>query len=320
MRIQSYSFTAFFAVSFAASFLIFVSAVNADRIYMKEGKGRTVNGKILGINSEKVTVDVSGKKQEIAANIIRSIEFDGEPSSLKTARSNVEDSKMGEALEALSKIDVKTLSPDMKSDYDYFTAAAKAGLFLSGGGSADDAGKVLSDFIKNQKNSYHFFEVCEVYGDVMVAQEKFELAKKSYEVLAKAPWPEYSLKAKVSLGWAEVAEGKIDDARKNFESVIGSDNKEEEIERVKNIAKIGLTLCLAGEKKYEEAAKELERIGRESIAEDSEFQAMIFNALGSTYEKSGKTKEAILAYLHTDILFSSARSEHIKALQSLSRL
>jgi predicted negative regulator of RcsB-dependent stress response len=302
------------------AFFVFVSTVNADRVLMQEGKGKNVIGKILGINAEKVTVDVSGKKQEVAANIIRSTIFEGEPSQLNTARNDVEDSKMSEALEALAKIDVKALNPDMKADYDYFSAAAKAGLCLAGSGSADDAAKALTDFIKNQKNSYHYYDVCELYGDVMVAQGKFELAKKSYEVLAKAPWAEYSLKATASLGSAEVAEGKIEDARKHFDSVVKSENKDEAMERVKNIAKVGLAQCLAGEKKYDEAVKELERIGQESVAEDAEFQALVFNALGAAYEKAGKAKEAVLAYLHTDILFSSARTEHIKALQALSRL
>lgn len=295
--------------------------VHADRIIMQEGKGRAVNGTILGINAEKITVDVKGEAQEIAANVVASTIFEKEPPQLATARNAIEGSRMSEALEALAKIDPKALTrPEMKADFEFFDAVAKASLVQSGIGDSAAATKALTDFIKNHRSSYHYFNVCELYGDLMVQQGKFDLAKKSYETLAKAPWPEYSVKATVSLGMAEVAEKKIDEARKNFESVINKEDDSEGTERLKNIARIGMALCLVGEKKFDEAVKELEGIARESANEDSLFQSTVYNALGSAFEQADKPREAILAYMHTDILFSAARSEHIKALQALSRL
>ena len=301
------------------------SAALADRITMLDGKGRTVTGKILGISAEKITVDVRGERQDIAANIIATTEFDGEPGALKTARTAVTGSRMTEALEALDKVDPKTLTNDfLKQEAAYIRAWSKAKLVLAGSGNADDAEKELSAFIKDHKNSYHFYEICELYGDLMVQQGKFDRAKSSYAALAKAPWPEYSHKATVSLGMAEVSENKIDSARKNFESVINAksegDDESDQTERIKGMAKVGLALCLTAEKKYDEAIKELEKIAENSGSEDSIFQSLVYNSLGATFEKAGKPREAILAFMHTDILFSSARTEHIKALTELSKL
>lgn len=298
-----------------------VQMVQADRITMLEGKGRNVTGSIILINSEKVTVDVRGEKQEIPANIIASTTFEGEPSQLNTARSAVDGSRMTEALEALAKIDPKTLTkPEMKADYDYFKASSLARLVLSGSGNAAEAEKELLAFIKNHKNSYHYYEICELYGDLMVQMGKYDDAKKSYAALSKAPWPEYSLKATVALGIAEINENKIESARKNFESVIKKEDDSDGVNRLKGMAEVGLALCLSAEKKYDEAVKKLEEIARNSANEDSVFQSLIYNSLGKTYAAADKPKEAILAYTHTDILFSSARSEHIKALQELSKL
>jgi predicted negative regulator of RcsB-dependent stress response len=301
--------------------LMFSSVVLADRITVEEGKGKNLTGSILAVNAEKVTIDVRGEKQEVPANIISSTVYEGEPSLLNTARTAFSGSRMTEALEALAKIDPKTLTkPTMKQDFDYFAAASKTKLVLTGSGDAADAEKSLLDFIKNNKNSYHYYEICELYGDLMVQVGKFDDAKKSYAALAKAPWAEYSLKAAVSLGMAEVTEKKTDSARKNFETVIQSEDASEQAERLKGIAKVGLALCLTSEKKYDEAIKILEEIAKNPGSEDSIFQSLVYNSLGLTYEQAGKPRDAILAYMHTDILFSSARSEHIKALQELSKL
>ena len=111
-----------------------------------------------------------------------------------------------------------------------------------------------------------------------------------------------------------------DAAKKNFETVIASTDDSPQAERQKSIANIGLALCLVADKKYDEAIKSLERIAREAGSEDSSFQALVYNSLGSAYNQADKPRDAVLAYMHTDILFSAARSEHIKALTELSKL
>ena len=301
--------------------LIFVDVSSADRVTMVEGKGRPVTGSIVLITAEKVTVDVRGERQEIPANIIAATSFDGEPAQLTAARNAMINSRIQEAIDALAKLNPNTLTKDgMKQDYAYLLAHAKAQLVLAGGGDATDAEKELSDFLKNFKNSYHYYEIHEVYGDLMVQLGRFDDAKTSYDVLAKAPWPEYSLKATVALGIAEIHENKADSAKKNFETVLTSTDDSPQAERQKNIAKIGLALCMVAEKKHDEAIKALEAIARESGGEDSAFQALVYNSLGNAYDRADKPRDAVLAYMHTDILFSAARSEHIKALMELSKL
>ena len=53
---------------------------------------------------------------------------------------------------------------------------------------------------------------------------------------------------------------------------------------------------------------------------DVEMAARIYNAQGAGYEASGDTEGAILAYLHTHLMFSLQPDAHAQALQRLAEL
>ncbi|MBQ2555218.1 MAG: hypothetical protein II561_01585, partial [Thermoguttaceae bacterium] len=46
-------------------------------------------------------------------------------------------------------------------------------------------------------------------------------------------------------------------------------------------------------------------------------QAIIYNAFGDVYAAAKKPEEAIVAYLHVDLLYPAARGERVKALKAL---
>ena len=315
-------FLLFFVFS-AVSLSCFVNVLSADRVALIDGRGRPLEGTIIRITAEQVTLqDSRNRQQEIPANTIAWTSFEGEPSALSSSRVSVNGGRMEEALAALAKVDLKELTGDgMRQDYAYFLAYAKAKLVLSGGGrDAEEAKTALDDFRRRNRASYHYYEICELYGDLMAQLGRFDDAKESYADLAKAPWPEYKLKALVALGMTEISEGKADSARKNFETVMASTDTSPQTERQKSLARIGLALCLVADKKYDEALTALEEIAKEAGNEDALFQARVYNSLGSAYDQADRPHEAALAYVHTDILFSSARGEHIKSLTELHRL
>ncbi len=55
-------------------------------------------------------------------------------------------------------------------------------------------------------------------------------------------------------------------------------------------------------------------------AEDAATQAAAHNTLGDCLRAAGRPKEALYAYLHTDILFSKEKDEHAKALAQIAQL
>ena len=313
-------FLSFFVFS-VVSLCCFGNVLSADKVALIEGRGRPLEGTIIQITAEQVTLQDKDSQKKYDANNVASTTFGGEPSALNAARLSVNGGRMEEALANLAKVDPKELTSDgMKQDYAYFLAYAKAKLVLSGSGNAEEAKTALEDFRRRHKASYHYYEICEIYGDLMAQLGRFDEAKESYADLAKAPWPAYKLKAQVSLGMTEIFEGKADSARRNFEAVAASTDASPQTERQKSLAAVGLALCLVADKQYDEAIAALEKIAKETGSEDALFQARVYNSLGSAYDQADKPHEAALAYMHTDILFSSARGEHIRSLTELHRL
>ena len=82
-------------------------------------------------------------------------------------------------------------------------------------------------------------------GDLAVALGKFDMASGFYGELAKAPWPEYQLKAVILESHALMAAGKYPEALAKFEQVINSSLTTREITEQKMYATVGKAQCLA---------------------------------------------------------------------------
>ncbi len=55
-------------------------------------------------------------------------------------------------------------------------------------------------------------------------------------------------------------------------------------------------------------------------ADDSRLQAEAYLRQGDCYRAQNKEQDAVLAYLHVDVLFSAEKSQHAEALFQLTKL
>ena len=67
---------------------------------------------------------------------------------------------------------------------------------------------------------------------------------------------------------------------------------------------------LAGTKKYKEAETLVRQVIQANPAEDAAAQAPAYNTLGDCLRAANRPKEALIAYLHTDLLYSKDKEEH----------
>jgi tetratricopeptide (TPR) repeat protein len=188
------------------------------------------------------------------------------------------------------------------------------------GGDKTAATTAMFNFVRSAPQSYHFYEAAEVLGDLAMASGKWADAAKYYGPISNAPWPDYQMRANNAIGRALSGEKKFDEALDKFKAVIGSDLATPEATRQKNLANVGKAVCLAETGKAEEAVAALQDLINKNDPQDAVLFARAYNALGRCYIKLNKPKDAVLALLHTDVLFYNDADAHAEALYHLSKL
>jgi tetratricopeptide (TPR) repeat protein len=314
-----------------ALWLAATTAAQADNVKKIEGQ---VMGDIVKTSPLEVTVDVRGTSTQIPVNQIESIRYTGEPARMGTARTAIEAGRYEDAVTGMEGVNLDEIgSPLVKQDAQFLTALAKARIALA---SADqkavvEAGKLMASFVKNNPQSYRYFQACEVLGDLYVAVGEYAAAGRYYGEVAAAPWPEYQMRAGVALGQALLAEGKTDEALKHFEKVLATEAAGESAARQRLAATLGKARCLAQaasqaeeeqakKRRLDEAVTLIQDVIAKGNPEQSELFAQAYNALGLAHRTAGRIQDALLAYLHVDVLYFNSPREHIEALENLTEL
>jgi tetratricopeptide (TPR) repeat protein len=296
---------------------------SADLIYsVKGGAPRRAN--IVSMTAVEVKAEMAGIEQSFPVNEIKQIRFADEPQPLANARNAVEQRNYNTALSELEKINAADLKRDFeRHEVAYLRAYCLARMAMTEGGNKSDAEKALLDFVRaTNRNNYHFFDAAELLGDLAVAAGKFDEAARYYgeQGLGGAPWPEHKLRANLALGRALASSGKPDEALASFEAVIASELSTPQANVIKQYALIGKASALAEKGNPDEGITILKDIIAKGDPSDSRLFARANNALGNCYLKANRSKDALLAFLQTDILFFSDAESHAEALYRLSKL
>lgn len=278
-------------------------------------------GKLKEISPTELVLEVGSTTKKFAVNEVDVVQFDGEPNELTQARNALQAGKREAALTLLEKIDPAKIDRDeITTDVDFYRAAVAARLALGGKGSKAEAGKKLFAFEKAHRQSHHYFEACELLGDLLVALGKYPEAESYYEKLATAPWPDYKLRAQVLLGRTLVARQEYAKALSTLDEALAIEGTGSLFEQQKLAARLGRAAVLAGSGKGDEAVKLVEEIIGKADAENLQLHADAYLTLGKCHLAAGKKKEALLDFLHVDLLYARFAPAHAEALANLATL
>jgi len=285
--------------------------------------GKTIRGKVGKVSETLVElVDSKGAARPIPVNEISAIAFGSEPSRLRRARVEASTGRLQSALENLKGVDKGGISRDLiKQDLAFYTAFCQAKLAIGGRGNKGPAYNELFNFVKNNPHTFHYFEAVETLGDLSVAQGDHKQAAIFYKLLKKVSWNE--TKSDILLAGSYLALKRIDDAEELYDKVIASKVASNYDVTQKLYAQVGKAICLAEKNNPQEGIKRVEKVIAENDPKtDRLLFAKAYNALGACYlkQKPANQKEALMAYLHTHLLYRSDAELHAEALYHLSLL
>lgn len=291
-----------------------------DRIYKTDGK--VVSGKTERIVRQGVSIKVGGKTQNIPTAQIRKMLFQGEPPGLVKGREFALDGQLEQAKTELDTIKSSDLPREaIRTEAEFYQLLVQAKLALSGRADRQAAAKRARAFLqKHNESSWHAFDAIEMLGDLALALDQYDQAKKYYGLLGKAASKETQLKAKFLTGVAELAGADVQAAREDLQRVLDVDVASTEGARLKILAKAKLAEALAAAGDAE-AAKQMARDATRGIDTlDVDLVSRVFNSLGAVHETLGDNEGALLAYLRTHLLYASVPETHARALSRLAEL
>jgi len=279
------------------------------------------SGKIVKISPQSIAVKRNGSVENIPVNEITSVSFDGEQRSLSLVRSAIRGQRYSAAAKTLNKIDVAEVRRDLvKQEIKFFKAFCAAKAALGGEGKIVDAGRIMGKFAKDYPNNYRYYEANEIIGDLLTSLGRDNAAAKFYSKLTEAPWPDYKTKANIAAGRALLAAKNPNEAIRYFEKVLAGSDKNTSNQKQRLEAEVGKARCLAEQGELKKAKSLAEKIIREVGPEETDLNARAYNTLGTSLKKLGKKKEALIAFLHVDILYSTIPDAHAEALYNLIQL
>jgi tetratricopeptide (TPR) repeat protein len=252
---------------------------------------------------------------------VQRVTFGDEPNEVRTGRDRALAGQYNDSLEELRKINPASIDSDViRQDLAYYTAFSLARLAMEAGGDKTEARVTMLNFVRQNPTTYHFFPAAELLGELSYALGEFDEAARYYSALAKAPWPEHKMKAAVLQARSQAAAGNHTEALANFEQVLGSGLNTPEATEQKRQATVGKAASLAATDRPREGIELLHDLIARNDPNDADLFGPAYNALGACYAQDGQTKQALLAYLHTDVLYFTNASAHAEALYHLSRL
>ena len=304
-------------VVFAAAGMWQVTALAVDTVVTSSEQ---VRGRITQMSPLEVTVETAAGPKTVPVNQILRITYDAEPAALGTARSNVETSRFEDALTALDRIPADSLRrPEIAQDVEFYRAYCRGKIALGGTGSPQDAGSAMVNFLAAAPNSYHYWDACRMVAELLIAVKNYDNAVEYFGKVADAPWPEYKVEGLQKSGWTYILAGKFAEAEKAFDQALAVPLSGDDSPKL--LATIGKARTLVEKGQTDEAIAMLRPIPeRPDLTENSEVMGRLYGTLGAAYRKAGKLKDAVIAFLHVDLLYFSHTPSHIDALRNLAEL
>lgn len=293
-----------------------------DQAYLKSNPAEAIRGLIDDITSTEVVIRVNGNPRRLAANQIDRIQFANATPDLLQAAAAYRRGQFNEAKTGLQGINLDEIQDKwVKEEIAFMLASIDAKSALAGDGDKRAAGTSLVGFVNNYGSSFHYFEAVELIAHLLYSVGDFENSAVYYQKLVDSPWGEMTVYGTLRLGHATVGRGAFPEALAHYEKVAGFNATTPEQRAIVAEAQAGRARCLGETGKASEGLAAVEKIIKDNNPNtQKKLYGQAYNAQGVCYRKNNQNKDAILAFLHTHLIFNQDADAHAEALYHLTQL
>ena len=297
-----------------------LSAQNQDSIQLVQGQSpRNVAGSIVSINPLQVTINARNTTQEYPAHLIQKLVFRNQPPEIERARGFIENGRFDDAFEMLQGISDPVDRAELRSEIEFLKALSAAEIAFRGGNkSAQDAGRAVMEFTRNHPQSIHFYAATELLGRLLFAVGKFDLASAEFAKLPDSRQPELTMRGLFWQSEALMELDRPDEASDKLQQILNRTENDDLTQQYQLLARVRLAKAQAMQGQPAPAIAAIEKIIQTESADNGQLFAYAYNSLGSIHLSQNQLKEAMMAFLHTELLFPDQADPHSEALYQLA--
>ena len=272
-----------------------------------------MRGDIQSETTTEVVVKLGSTTTKIPTEEIVSIKYANQPPSMVMAETSESQGAMAKAIDLYKKATTEASGKPLIEQAAQFKAAdLTAELALADPSKNAEAVTALADFVRAHPTSRHVASANESLARLQLQKADYAGIETTLASLSKLPGGA----DRAAVFRARVLEKKGDHtgAIAELDRLIkaGPDGSTRQRD-----AKLARAESLVQLKKYADAETEVRGVIKSLPPEDTSAMSAAYNTLGDALRAAGRPKDALIAYLHTDVLYSKDKEQHPRALASI---
>lgn len=297
--------------------------VAADQVTRRSDRV-TFRGEFTAMTPSLVTIrQQNGQTQDIPVSDVLVIRFDMEPPALSQAQSSERSGALDVALQKYRQIQAEYSGDDSRlvADLKFLIARTQVRMAFANPAEAAGAAKAMRDFRTDNKANFRVLEAALLEAELLSADaEKTADARALLNEVQKSDVKGYRLQAGVQLGLLLLAGRDTAGAMAAFDGVIQESAGDAGSSSAFYDASLGKAMCQKADGKPDEAVTTLNEVISKASESETRTLARAWVLKGDCFREKGLPKDALMAYLHVDVLYSSEPSSHAEALFHLGSL
>ncbi len=280
--------------------------------------GGQINGQITAESPAEVSIKPNvGAEQKVPVDQIDDVIYDNLTPSFSLAESRENAGALTEAAELYQKAAGEAAGKPLIERAALFgRASILTDLALADPSRVDDALSALESFVKAHPSSRQLGPALEDIIRLSLQKGDTTRAESALNDL-RAKVPSAAGRSAVLEARVLSRKGQYDQALAKLDAIIGQAPKDSAQVRQAMLAKAE---SLVGMKKFDDAEKTVREVIKQAPPEAADIQAEAHNTLGDCLRAANRPKDALIAYLKTDILYDSDKEQHPRALARIAQL